>query len=340
MRPMRIRLDPADEYMHSLEEASNFNESMYFNVYDPEAGMGGFFRLGNRANEGYAEMTTCLYLPDGRVAFMFDRPRIEHNDAFDAGGMRFEVVEPFTALKVTYSGRAVILDDPLVMANPRKAFTESPWTEVEASLDYYGVSPMMGGEPVNDDGSPLTEDLSGGFARGHYEQHVGARGSIRVGDEEWEIDGYGLRDHSWGPRYWQAPWYYRWLTMNFGDDAGFMVSRIVSQDGRVRMGGVVFEDGAYTHVEHCEVDTEWAGEDTYHQRITATVRAGGKEHIITGEVMSMVPLRNRRTTPDGEQLVTRISEGMTRWEWNGRTGYGLSEYLDQIVDGRPVGADA
>ena len=107
-----------------------------------------------------------------------------------------------------------------------------------------------------------------------------------------------------------------------------------------RNGGVVFEDGAYTHVEHCEVDTEWAGEDTYHQRITATVRAGGKEHTITGEVMSMVPLRNRRTTPDGEQLVTRISEGMTRWEWNGRTGYGLSEYLDQIVDGRPVGADA
>jgi hypothetical protein len=125
---MRIRLDPADEYMHSLEEASNFNESMYFNVYDPEAGMGGFFRLGNRANEGYAEMTTCLYLPDGRVAFMFDRPKIEHNDAFDAGGMHFEVVEPFTALRVTYSGRAVILDDPLVMANPRKAFTESPWT--------------------------------------------------------------------------------------------------------------------------------------------------------------------------------------------------------------------
>ena len=85
---MRIRLDPADEYLHSLEEASNFNESMYFNVYDPEVGLGGFFRLGNRANEGYAEMTTCLYLPDGRVAFMFDRPRIEHNDAFDAGGFK------------------------------------------------------------------------------------------------------------------------------------------------------------------------------------------------------------------------------------------------------------
>jgi hypothetical protein len=37
-------------------------------------------------------------------------------------------------------------------------------------------------------------------------------------------------------------------------------------------------------------------------------------------------------------LHTRISEGMTRWTMDdGRVGYGLSEYLDQIVDGQPVG---
>jgi len=35
---------------------------------------------------------------------------------------------------------------------------------------------MLGGEKVNDDGSPLPEDPAQAFARGHYEQHVGARG--------------------------------------------------------------------------------------------------------------------------------------------------------------------
>ena len=79
--------------MHELGPESNFNESMYFNVYDPEAGMGGFFRLGNRANEGYAEMTVCLYLPpeaDGSrrsVGFMYKRPTITNNDEFNAGGL-------------------------------------------------------------------------------------------------------------------------------------------------------------------------------------------------------------------------------------------------------------
>jgi hypothetical protein len=54
--------------------------------------------------------------------------------------------------------------------------------------------------------------------------------------------------------------------------------------------------------------------------------------------MSLVPRRNRRTDPDGNQLVTRISEGLTRWTTgDGRIGHGLSEYLDQIVDGSPVG---
>ena len=130
------------------------------------------------------------------------------------------------------------------MANPRKAFTENPWVECSVELDYRGIAPMYGGEPVNDDGTPLTEDLSGGFARGHYEQHVGARGVIRVGDEEWVVDGFGLRDHSWGPRFWQAPWWYRWLTMNFGEDAGFVVSIVTSRDGNQRIGGMALVDGA------------------------------------------------------------------------------------------------
>ena len=50
-------------------------------------------------------------------------------------------------------------------------------------------------------------------------------------------------------------------------------------------------------------------------------------------MLNLIPLRNRR---DGR--ITRISEGMTEWTLSdGRVGYGLSEYLDQIVDGRPVG---
>ena len=95
-----VKLDPGDEFNHIPDSSSNYNESMYFNVFDHGKKMGGWFRLGNRPNEGYAEMTCCLYLPDGRVGFMFGRPRIKNNDEFNAGGMVFKVLEPFKKLTI------------------------------------------------------------------------------------------------------------------------------------------------------------------------------------------------------------------------------------------------
>jgi len=333
----RLRLEPEDELMHDTEGASNFNESMYFNFYDPGQRLGGFVRLGNRPNEGYAEQTTCLYLPDGRVGFFFQRPKIASNDRFAAGGCRFEVVTPFEELRVHYAGQVVLLDEPEQMADPRKAFANNPWAEASLALSYRGLSPMYGGEPVGEDGKPL-RDAASDFARGHYEQHVGARGSVRVGDDTWQVDGYGLRDHSWGPRFWQAPWWYRWLTGNCGEAFGFMLNIIAGRDGERRRSGIIFADGAYQTVRHCTIETGWRGDAVYHQSITATARTDERDYRITGVVRSLIPLRNRRTTPEGEHLVTRISEGLTEWQVEGvGTGFGLSEYLDQIVDGAPVG---
>jgi hypothetical protein len=330
---MGLRLEPADEHLHELGPEPNFNESMYFNLYDPAQRVGGWFRCGNRANEGYAEMTVCLYLPDGRVGFMFKRPEIADNDAFDAGGIRFDVITPFERLDVTYTGKVVVLDDPLQMADPKRAFTENPYAECEVRIEYTGVSAMFGGEPDTPKERPGEE-----FARGHYEQLVAGKGSIRVGDEEWAVDGYGLRDHSWGPRYWQAPWYYRWLTANFGADFGFMGSRIARRDGEGTRGGFVWEDGELHLCDDFRISTQWTGADSYHEGISATLRSGEREWKVTGKVLDLIPLRNRRPDPEGNLLVTRISEGMTEWTLDdGRVGYGLSEYLDQIIDDQPVG---
>ena len=64
-----------------------------------------------------------------------------------------------------------------------------------------------------------------------------------------------------------------------------------------------------------------------------------QSYELEGRVCSLIPLRNRRQLPDGTWLHTRITEAMTEYSWNGRTGLGMSEYLDQIVDGRPSGIE-
>ena len=319
--------------MHELGPEPNFNESMYFNTYDPAVTLGAFFRLGNRANEGTGEMTLCTYLPDGRVAFMFQRPKVATNDAFDAAGMRFEVVEPFVELRVSYHGPALMLADPLQLADPRRAFTSNPRVDCDASLVFRGCAPMVGGEPDRPSERPGEE-----FARGHYEQLVEATGTIAVGDESWAVHGFGLRDHSWGPRYWQAPWYYRWLTANFGADFGFMGSRIARRDGPGIRGGFIWDGTQLRMCHDFRISTVWDGPDRYHQEIHAELVTGDETLSVHGSVLRLVPLRNHRRDPDGAELMTRISEGLTRWTLSdGRVGYGLSEYLDQIVDGEPVG---
>jgi hypothetical protein len=319
--------------MHELGPEPNFNESMYFNAFDPENHLGGFFRLGNRANEGSGEMTICLYLPDGRVGFMFGRPAVSTNDAFDAAGMRFDVVTPFEELLVNYEGSIIVLNDPLEMADPHQAFRTNPQIECKVHLAYRGASAMFGGEPDQPVERPGEE-----FARGHYEQLVGASGTVQVGEERWELDGHGLRDHSWGPRYWQAPWYYRWLTANFGGDFGFMGSRIARRDGPGSRGGFVW-DGHALHLCHdFRIRSTWEGDPPYHRALEAELVTEDRTWTVRGSVLNLIPLRNRRRDPAGDELVTRISEGLTRWTLqDGRIGYGLSEYLDQIIDGQPVG---
>ena len=334
---MGVRLEPADEYMHELGPEQNFNESMYVNIFDPDNKIGGFFRIGNRANEGYAEMTVCLYLPDGQVGFLFKRAEISNNDAFDAGGMKWEMITPFEELRVSYRGKVVLLDDPLEMSDPKKAFTENPYSGVDIDITFTGQgrASMFGGEPDEPHETPGEE-----FAKGHYEQLVAGAGHIRVGEREWHVVGFGLRDHSWGPRYWQAPWYYRWLTANVGPDFGFMGSRVARRDSEGTRGGFVWEDGKLHYCDSFELTTGYEGDDQYHDSITAVLRSSRseKEWKVTGRVMNLIPLRNRRPDPDGNMLVTRISEGMTEWTLDdGRVGYGLSEYLDQIIDGQPVG---
>lgn len=322
----------ADDLMHENTGEGNYNESAYFNFYDPKARFGGFVRIGNRPNEGYAEMTCCLYLPDGRVGFMFARPRIADNSKFDAGGMRFIVEEPMRRHTIRYDGNLCMMARPLDLLDPKKAFTSNPHVPASIALEYTAVSPVSGGELRQEENgvwvSVKAEKTGQEFAKGHLEQHGHAVGQVVVDGTTWAIDGYGLRDRSWGPRFWQAPDHYRWLTMNFGPDAGIAAARTVQRDGRAVEGGYVFRDGQPNrYVGKVEVETDFDGDEKLHAALRVRVHPadGGAPEEITGRVLAMVPLRNRR-----EGVTTRIAEGLTEWRWGDRVGYGWSEYLDHV----------
>ena len=316
-------LVPEDDYTHPLGPEPNFNESMYFNFFDAERGIGGFVRIGNRANEGRAEMTVTVFLPDGRVLFSFKRPQITSNDAFDCGGLRFEVIEPTQTLRTVYRGSVLELADPRKMADPRKAFVESPKTRISLDLTHQAVGPMYGGSRAKDEHDRPAEEQ---FASAHYEQHMAVSGRLVIDDEVCEIRGHGLRDHSWGPRYWQAIESYEWLTMNFGPDLGAMITIVRRDADHQKKGGVIVRNGKLERLVDAEIRAEFEDNGLYHRRVFVEAStAAGEKLEIRGEVKGFIPLRNRR-----EGLVTHIGEGMTEWHLGDRVGYGLSEFLRQV----------
>jgi hypothetical protein len=168
---------------------------------------------------------------------------------------------------------------------------------------------------------------------------MAASGRIEVNGQAWNVDGYGVRDKSWGPRHWQAIRWYKWLPMNFGPDFGMVVTVTGTEDGGSRASGMVYKDGRYWPIEEARIEAEFDA-NWYQTSLTAWCRTEKDEYRIDGTVLSLIPLRNRRTAPDGTLLNTRITEGMTEYRCNGMVGYGLSEFLDQMQGDIPVSLTA
>jgi len=313
---------PEDDYTHPLGPEENFNESMYFNFFDNRLRRGGFLRIGNRANEGYAEVTLSLFEPDGSVLFNYKRPEIANNDALDAGGMRFETLEPLVRHRTTYDGSAVFLAKPEEMSDPGKAFRENPHKKVLIDLTHESVAPVFGSRGRD---APH-ENAAEGFGRAHYEQHMRVTGSLTIDGETSEIDGYGLRDHSWGPRYWQNILSYRWLNCSFGPALNIMVSEINRTKTDRTEWGVIIRDGVVSRITGVSIESEFDADEPFHRAMRANVTLEDGEKIaVEGKVVGFIPLRNRR-----QGHVTHIGEAMTEYTCLGHTGLGISEYLDQI----------
>jgi len=151
-------------------------------------------------------------------------------------------------------------------------------------------------------------------------------GELAIGEECIPIRGFGLRDHSWGPRHWQAIHGYEWLTLNFGADFGAAISFIRRSPGEERVGGMIVRGDEIDGITGGSLRAEYAADGLEHRSVQARVEtASGRTLEFQGDVQSYIPLRNRR-----EGLLTHIGEGMTRWRCGERVGYGLSEFLRQV----------
>lgn len=331
-----LRLDPQDEYTHTPEAVSNYNESMYFNGFDSREGVGAWMRIGNRPNEGHAEMTCCVYLPGGDVGFMYGRPKIADNRAMEAGGMRFEVLEPFRRLNVRYKGELLVMKNPHDMANPSAAFKNNPKRPALIELAFEGISPMHGGEIVTLDGKPIELDSKHSVFRGHTEQNMAAQGHITVDGRRYPVvDGTGYRDKSWGPRHWHNFFWYRWLPVTFDRNFGVLLSINGREGDEPHVSGNVLRNGVYEPVRKIHLQTDWDAQH-FHRAFTARFETDQRSYELKARVRTLIPLRHKPLPGADPDSYTRITEALTEYTCEGRTVLGMSEFCDVVTRGIPI----
>lgn len=318
--------DQSDEYMHLPSDDPNFNESAFYDLVNSDGSQAWTLRIGNRVNRGYAEVTVIGFLPDGRTAFHFQRAPIDNNDAFAAGGVRFDVVEPMKRMKVRFVGDVRMLADATELEDPKRVFTESPLEHLELELDYEDLVTMYGVDSIS--GGAATSTLS----TGHYQGPAKARGTVKLGDRSEEISGFGFRDHSWGPRQWNAPKYWRWLTGVVDEGTFFEGFRWRIGDEQPPDFGVVSIDGKLSFVDRVDYSTTYGPAPYYPETVRITLHTTDGPVEVIGKQLHVAPLRHR----SGEH-VARIARAVFRCEFAGRIAYGWSEYHDQVVDGIPIG---
>ena len=339
MRAMKIRMEPQDEYMHPLEGASNFNESMYFNVYDPS-------RARRRVPPPRQPRQRGLRRDDhvplparraGRVHVRPARDLAQRRVRRRRHEVRGDHAVRGAADHLHRQGRASSTSRCRWRTRARRSPTTRTST-ARSILDHRGIAPMYGGEPVNDDGSPLTEDLSGGFARGHYEQHIGGRGRDP------------RRRRGVGRRRLRPP---RPLVgtallagavvvplahhqLRRGRRASWSRS---SRHATASSASAAWrcENGEYHHLDRATIETDWVGDDTYHQEMRVTAGVGRPRLRDHRQRAQPHPAAQPAHDARGRAARHAHLRGHDRVAWDGRTGYGLSEYLDQIIDGQPVG---
>ena len=298
---MRMRLEPEDDYLHPAEEASNFNESRYYNWFDSGRPDGRLGADGQPAQRG-------LRRDDGLPVPARRSHRVHLQAPAHRGTHRARRRRPAVRSRCAvreaphHVRRARCASSPSrarwpILVRPSRTTRSS---RVRSISTLEAVGKPWGGEPEWEEGEEKPDlDPEKLFARGHTEQHMRSTGTVRIGEETFEItNGLGLRDHSWGPRFWQNIWWYRWLTVNLGPDLGFACTVSGNEAGERRTHGFLYDverygDTQWVPIRKVELSSDY-DKEWFPTKNKAVVTTDDHVYEVEGDVWSNIPLRNRR----------------------------------------------
>jgi hypothetical protein len=322
-------LTDADERPHTAGVAKNWSENYLTYVWSPATEIGIYFHLCRLPGDlALWDEIMFVALPGDRwlVAKSISPQR-------DVNGVAVNAVEwickvPFQSWIMRFRGAAQIVTTEQLAAGPVPDGYHIP---VDLALTCEGIS-------VAYDFGAAEMDQSWGT--GHYEQNMRLTGSLRYGDETVEIDGTGLRDHSWGPRDYSQIGSTTWIHGQFPDSGrSFMAVRVSGLPPKPELNYAITcdRDGvAAATTDPLPVVTTVAGTET--DLAFELTTADGTVTQITAEILRATrcsfqgPAQLILGTDPGPLTNHDYVDAFVRLRWDGERGYGV---LERTVDRYP-----
>ncbi|WP_202033251.1 hypothetical protein [Nocardioides sp. WS12] len=317
-------VDGEHDLLHAPPEGvAGWSETMYFSVWNPDAGVGVWIHTGRCPEDPdlwWAQ--TAALLPDGALLMDMSWGRPVDRRGPSTGNLTVRCEEPLTRWTLSFDGAGEATTTERTAQGPVGA---GPCLPFAFDVELNAISPVW-----DMDRALGITDLS--WAHMHHEQAFRTTGELRVGERSWRLDGVGFRDHSHGPRDFTS----------LGGDHFFNV--VSPTTGRVAHGLVNWrQDGSVDH----RTFATYSESDGYqlfatgsmiglqdpvtHSPRGITVHVGD-DLVLTGEVLHglTVSLIEPNININGlaafhpDPLV--LTESMIRLEWpDGDVAYGMLE---------------
>lgn len=267
------------------EGVEAWSENIFFFPFDYAKKIGIYSHLGRsfQSPHLWREYIHVL-LPDGRALLSksYGRREDESETIAGANGLKYELIEPFKRWRFSFEGvaRDATLDALLSGANVDGRAIHLQF-DLDAEFLYKPWSAVAG--------KPEDAGLAGG-AKQHFEQVAHYTGTLTIDGEMTKLDAKGFRDHSRGPRKFEARSGHTLLSGAFpsGLFVGMFDTRAIDSTPKFSQGFTV-RDGTPYDAEVVQVPTYQR--DGIPELWTVILRSDeGEELLIEGKPINSVPM--------------------------------------------------
>ena len=328
-------LDPAREFVFETQPSDpEMRESVNLWAWD-EGDAVGFPRIGVEAVADQwetHEVQTSISFADGRVLRLWENGKVHDPIGADgkarvlgAGPLSFELVAPFEHWRLQLDG--LLQDTTVERLMAGELSTEPGTVPVELELDVHSaVPPWENGGLLPEAARVLAEQEEGALMGGpRYEQLFRMTGRLRVGDDERELRGGGLRIRRQGVRRLARFWGHAWQSSVFPSGRAFGYITYPPRDDGVPTynEGYLFDgDGALVPARVVEAPWLRRMQPRGQQFRVVLETDDGRTETIHGEsvvsVFAAIPVTDEMSFPVLQQAIVRYT-------WGDETANGMME---------------